>query len=64
MKKYKVSIDGHTASYQYAIIQAGSEQEALDIFDSGNVEYEMVYDDFEAGLNSEVDVEEIKEGSK
>jgi hypothetical protein len=64
MKKYKVSIDGYTASCQYAIIQAESEQEALDIFNSGNVEYEMVYDDFEAGLNSEVDVEEIKEGSR
>jgi hypothetical protein len=50
---YRVEIDGYTRTTQYAIIEAESEEEAITIFNKGEVEYEYDFEDFEIAQQAE-----------
>jgi hypothetical protein len=51
--KYRVEIDGYTKTTQYAIIEAKSEEEAITIFNKGEIEYEYDFEDFELAEQAE-----------
>ena len=51
--KYRVEIDGYTKTTQSAIIEAKSEEEAISIFNKGDVEYEYDFEDFEIAQQAE-----------
>lgn len=60
--KYRVEIDGYTRTTQSAIIEAKSEEEAISIFNKGDVEYEYDFEDFEPAEQAEPVVWEVDEG--
>jgi len=51
--KYRVEIDGYTRTTEYVIIEAKSEEEAIAIFNGGNVEYHYDFEDFEPEQQAE-----------
>jgi len=53
--KYRVEIDGHTITTQYAIVEAESEEEAIAIFNKGKLglDYEFDFEDFEIAQQAE-----------
>ena len=53
MKKYRVEIEGHTQTIQYAIIEARSKEEAITLFNSGEVECQCYFEDFEPNERAE-----------
>jgi hypothetical protein len=51
--KYRVEIDGHTITTQYAIVEAESEEEAIAIFNKGKLDYGYDFEDFEIAQQAE-----------
>lgn len=53
--KYKVQIEGYIEATQYAIIEAESIEEAIDLFNSAHesVDYDYWYGDFEPAEGEE-----------
>jgi hypothetical protein len=60
--KYRVEIDGHIITSQYAIVEAESEEKAIAIFSAGGVEYEYDFEDFEPAQHAEPVASEVDEG--
>jgi hypothetical protein len=58
--KYRVEIDGYTRTSQYAIIQAESEEEAIAIFNGGQIDYEYDFEDFEPAQQAEPVASEVE----
>jgi hypothetical protein len=51
--KYRVEIDGYTRATEYAIVEAKSEEEAISIFNKGEVDYGYDFEDFEPAQQAE-----------
>ena len=51
--KYRVEIEGHTKTIQYAIIEAKSKEEAIALFNNGEVECQCYFGDFEPDERAE-----------
>jgi hypothetical protein len=58
--KYRVEIDGHTITTQYAIVEAESEEEAIAIFNEGKANYEYDFEDFEPAEQAEPAASEVE----